>query len=129
MRLPTIECDYLVEKAGDGTVNSVVIRLNTFKSKAMVKGATQKGNRETLSMVMVDYDYDGEGEVFEMDTVFYAGDIEKNGWEFRLPAKQIGQQMMIIYIDVYGNEYKEVKTLVDFQPVVQAVSNQETADA
>jgi site-specific DNA-methyltransferase (adenine-specific)/adenine-specific DNA-methyltransferase len=129
MRLPTIECDYLVEKAGDGTVNSVVIRLNTFKSKAMVKGATQKGNRETLSMVMVDYDYDGEGEVFEMDTVFYAGDIEKNGWEFRLPAKQIGQQMMIIYLDVYGNEYKEVKTLVDFQPVVQAVSNQETADA
>lgn len=114
MRLPIIECDYLAEKAGDGAVNDVVIHLKTFKSKALVKGATQKGNRETLSMVMIDYDYDGEGETFEMDAAFYAGDIEKNGWKIRLPAAQIGQQMMIIYIDIYGNEYKEVKTLADF---------------
>lgn len=129
MRLPTIECDYLAEKAGDGTVNNVVIRLKTFKSKALVKGATQKGNRETLSMVMIDYDYDGEGEVFEMDAAFYAGDIEKKGWEIQLPARQIGQQVMIIYIDIYGNEYKEVKTMADFQPLAQPAADQETADA
>lgn len=129
MRLPTVECDYLAEKARDGSEDNLVIRIKTFKSKALAKGATQKGNRETLSMVMVDYDYDGEGEVFEMDAAFYAGDIHKKGWEIHLPARQIGRQMMVIYIDIYGNEYKEVKTLADFQPIEQAVSDQESIDA
>jgi site-specific DNA-methyltransferase (adenine-specific)/adenine-specific DNA-methyltransferase len=117
MRLPTVQCEYLGKPADDGTIAEAVIRINTFESKAMIKGATQKANRETLSMVMVDYDYDGD--VFVMDTVFYAGEIEKNGWALHLPAKAIGAQMMIIYTDIYGNEYKEVKTLADFRPITQ----------
>jgi site-specific DNA-methyltransferase (adenine-specific)/adenine-specific DNA-methyltransferase len=63
-------------------------------------------------MVMVDYGYDGE--VFTQDTVFYASDIEKNDWEVRLPLESLGQRVMIIYIDIYGNEYREIKTLADF---------------
>jgi site-specific DNA-methyltransferase (adenine-specific)/adenine-specific DNA-methyltransferase len=95
-------------------INEAVICIKTFKSRAMVKGATQKGNLETLSMVMVDYDYDGE--VFALDAVFYAADIEKNGWEVRLPLESLGKQVMIIYMDIYGNEYREVKTPADFSP-------------
>ena len=93
----------------------------------MVKGATQKGNLETLSMVMVDYDYDGE--VFALDAVFYAGDIEKNGWEVRMPLESLGKQVMIIYIDIYGNEYKEIKTPADFQRVTDETSVEEAANA
>lgn len=63
-------------------------------------------------MVMVDYGYDRK--VFAQHTVFYASDIEKSGWEVRLPLVSLGQQVMIIYIDIYGNEYREIKTLADF---------------
>jgi len=113
IRLPEVACEYLIKPREGELINEAVIQIKTFKSKAMVKGATQKGNLETLSMVMVDYDYDGE--VFALDAVFYAGDIEKNGWEVRMPLESLGEQVMIIYIDIYGNEYKEIKTPADFQ--------------
>jgi len=32
----------------------------------------------------------------------------------QLPSEVLGQQTMIFYIDIYGNEYTEIKTLVDF---------------
>jgi len=115
IRLPEVECEYLVKPREGEMINEAVIRIKTFKSKAMVKGATQKGNRETLSMVMVDYDYNGE--VFALDAVFYAADIEKNDWEVRLPLESLGEQAMIIYMDIYGNEYREIKTADDFRPV------------
>jgi len=112
IRLPEVECDYLLRPRPGEMINEAVIRIKTFKSRAMVKGATQKGNLETLSMVMVDYDYDGE--VFALDAVFYAADIEKNGWEVRLPLESLCKQVMVIYMDIYGNEYREVKTPADF---------------
>ena len=114
IRLPEVECDYLLRPRPGEMINEAVICIKTFKSRAMVKGATQKGNLETLSMVMVDYDYDSE--VFALDAVFYASDIEKNGWEVRLPLESLGKQVMIIYVDIYGNEYREVKTPADFSP-------------
>jgi len=121
IRLPEVECDYLVKPRPGQLIDEAVIHIKTFKSKAMVKGATQKGNRETLSMVMVDYNYDGE--VFALDAVFYAADIEKNNWEVRLPLEPLGEQVMIIYMDIYGNEYREIKTTADFQPMNQEMPN------
>lgn len=113
IRLPQVACEYLTRSREGELLDEAIIHIKTFKSKAMAKGATQKENLETLSMVMVDYGYDGK--VFAQDTVFYASDIEKNGWEVRLPLKSLGQQAMIIYIDIYGNEYREIKTPADFQ--------------
>lgn len=113
IRLPEVECEYRIEPREGQLIGEAIIHIKTFKSRAMVKGATQKGNLETLSMVMVDYDYDGE--VFALDAVFYATDIEKNGWEIRLPLEALGKQVMIIYMDIYGNEYREIKTPTDFQ--------------
>jgi len=121
IRLPEVKCEYLVKPREGELIDEAVIQIKTFKSKAMVKGATQKGNRETLSMVMVDYDYplkepdEQEPPPFEPDQVFYASDIEKNDWEVRMPLQSLGEQAMIIYIDIYGNEYKEVKPPADFQ--------------
>jgi len=115
IRLPEVECEYLVKPREREMIDEAVIHIKTFKSKAMVKGATQKGNLETLSMVMVDYDYDGQ--VFALDAVFYAADIEKNDWEVRLPLESLGKQVMVIYMDIYGNEYREIKTADDFRSV------------
>jgi len=127
IRLPEVKCEYLVKPREGELIEEAVVQIKTFKSKAMVKGATQKGNLETLSMVMVDYDYDGE--VFAQDTAFYASDIEKNDWEARMPLESLGEQVMIIYIDIYGNEYKEIKSPADFRPAGNETSAEEIADA
>ena len=50
-------------------------------------------------MVMLDYDYDGE--IFVFDAVIYASEIEANNWEIHIPIQNIGNQVMIIYIDIY----------------------------
>jgi site-specific DNA-methyltransferase (adenine-specific)/adenine-specific DNA-methyltransferase len=67
-----------------------------------------KANRETLSMVMLDYDFDTESDVFDLDAVFYAEAIEKADWEVRFPLESIGKQLMAVFVDIYGNEAREV---------------------
>lgn len=83
------------------------IRIKAFKSEAVVREPLRKkGNRETLSMVMLDYDYDGD--VFDLDAVFYAAAIEEAGWEVRFPIESLGHQMMAVFVDIYGNEAREL---------------------
>lgn len=85
-----------------------VIRIKTFKSEAVVRDSTKKANRETLSMVMLDYDFDTESDVFDLDAVFYAEAIEKADWEVRFPLESVGKQLMAVFVDIYGNEAREV---------------------
>ena len=118
IRQPKVECIYSIEKPEGQFLEYAVIKIKTFKSEAMLKGASQLGNRESLSMVMVDFDYNGE--VFNLDKVYYASEIEKNGWKVFLSKDNFKDQIMIIYLDIYGNEYREVKTLQDFAEAKQA---------
>ncbi len=116
IHLPEVQCEYLI-RTGEGEpggATAAVIRIQTFQSKATVKGAAPKGNRETLAMVMVDYDYNGR--TFTLDAVFYADKIKKEGWEVRLPPASLSGRLMLIYVDIYGNEYREIKKPGDFQP-------------
>ena len=85
-----------------------VIRIKTFKSEAAVRDSTKKANRETLSMVMLDYDFDNESDVFDLDAVFYAEAIQKADWEVRFPLESVGKQLMAVFVDIYGNEAREV---------------------
>jgi len=84
-------------------------------------------NFESLSMVLVDKDFNGSE--FDMDEYYFADDLLpkkkkksdddaeqnlkeelKHTKEIKLPAiplKECGKRMMLIYIDVYGNEFKE----------------------
>jgi DNA modification methylase len=83
------------------------VSIKTFKSEAVVREPMRKkGNRETLSMVMLDYDY--QADVFDLDAVFYADAMEKAGWEVRFPLESLGQQVMAVFVDIYGNEAREL---------------------
>lgn len=122
IRQPKVECEYFVRQREGEMFKDAVVKIKTFKSEALAKGASQKGNRETLSMVLVDYDYPHDPtrkgkeppSPFELDAVYYASDIEANDWEVRLPLDSLGEHVMLIYIDIYGNEYTEVKSRADF---------------
>ena len=57
-------------------------------------------------MVMLDYDYDGD--IFDLDAVFYAEPLESANWEVRFPHGEMGSKVMAVFVDIYGNEAREV---------------------
>ena len=104
------ELDYVAgaDKRKGELLSEGVIRIKTFKSEAVVRDSTKKANRETLSMVMLDYDFDTESDVFDLDAVFYAEAIQRADWEVRFPLESVGKQIMAVFVDIYGNEAREV---------------------
>jgi len=63
--------------------------------------------------VMIVYDYNRG--YFDMDDKWFASDLEKNNYEIRFPVEKLTDRIMIIYMDVFGNERKEVKGEKDFK--------------
>jgi DNA modification methylase len=109
VRRPQLEYEAGVNKRKSDLIEEGFIKIKTFKSEAVVREPTRKkGNRETLSMLMLDYDFDGESDVFALDAVFYAEAIEDARWEVRFPLEPIGDQVMAVFVDIYGNEAREV---------------------
>jgi site-specific DNA-methyltransferase (adenine-specific)/adenine-specific DNA-methyltransferase len=108
IRSPDLNYVVTAEKRKGQSLIEGVIRIKTFKSEAVVRDSTKKANRETLSMVMLDYDFDIESDVFDLDEVFYAEAIQKADWEVRFPLESVGKQLMAVFVDIYGNEAREV---------------------
>lgn len=108
IRSPELDYVATANKRKGELLSEGVIRIKTFKSEAVVRDSTKKANRETLSMVMLDYDFDTESDVFDLDAVFYAEAIQKADWEVRFPLESIGKQLMAVFVDIYGNEAREV---------------------
>ncbi len=117
VQVPMGQCEYFIDnKKGQLKIGEVtkecVIKIEKFESKIISRKPLEFANLETLSMVMLDYDFDGD--VFDLDEVFYAEDLKKNGYEVRFAEDKVKEQIMVIYIDIFGNEKREVKTLKDF---------------
>ena len=109
VRRPDLEYEAGANKRKGELIEEGFIKIKTFKSEAVVREPMRKkGNRETLSMVMLDYDFDSESDVFDFDAVVYAEAIEKDNWEMRFPVEAIGNQVMAVFVDIYGNEAREV---------------------
>jgi DNA modification methylase len=117
IQVPQVETEYKIAKPKAATLlnqktKECVIKIKTFKSRTLTKSPEEFENFETLSMVMVDYNYDGK--VFDLDEVFYADTI-KPDFEVRFDGEKLDKQMMVIYLDIYGNEKKEILSLKDFK--------------
>jgi len=115
--------------------DTVKILIKSFTSQELEseKAQDEKGmkNFETLSAVFVDKNYNGKA--FEMDDAFFAdellpkkankkedGDddikaelkkIEKKGLEISFKKSELGKQIMVIYTDIYGNDFTETFTV------------------
>lgn len=115
VRRPELDYEAGANKRKGELIEEGFIKIKTFKSEAVVREPMRKkGNRETLSMVMLDYDFDSESDVFAFDAVFYAEAIEKAKWEVRFPVDAIGNQIMAVFVDIYGNEAREVIPAMKF---------------
>ena len=118
IQAPTVECKYFLDKPKKADLfnqktKECVVKIERFESRVISRKPLVFANLETLSIVMLDYDFDGE--VFDLDEVFYAEELKKNGYEVRFAEDKAKDQIMIIYIDIFGNEKREVKTLADFK--------------
>jgi len=117
IQVPTVECKYYMDKPKSPNLlnqktREYVITIEKFQSKIISRKPLEFANLETLSMVMLDYDFDGK--VFDLDEVFYAENLKKNDYEVRFAKDKVKRQIMVIYIDIFGNEKREVKTIKDF---------------
>jgi len=111
---PKVECDYYQDKEG-GLFDQMIIKIKKFEPVQISKKPVEfkDSKKEALSMVMIDEDYDGK--VFDMDHYFFNDEIVKNDFKVIFPKEKAGQKIMIIYLDVLGNEKVEVKDIKDFK--------------
>lgn len=99
---PVVELELAAKK------QAVSVKIKKFESKARLRGEDKVSKHDALSMVMVDYDYNGK--VFDLDKAFYANAIKDNKWKIELPAKEIKGDVMLVFLDIYGNEARIVVT-------------------
>jgi DNA modification methylase len=122
MRQPEVKSDLKVK----GTEYQITIKkfLSDFSEEETERDME---NFESLAMVLIDTDFDGE--TFDMDTYYFAEDLlpknkkKKEDDESEdikeelkhtnqiilplIPKKECGKKLMVIYVDIYGNEFKE----------------------
>ena len=82
------------------------LKIKKFGSRARLKGKEKIGKHDTLSMVMVDFNYNGK--VFDLDKVFYATALKDSGWKIEFPRKDVAGDVMLVFLDIYGNESRGV---------------------
>lgn len=97
---PRVECDYSTKEG------NLIVKIRHFESEAFAARPTTE-NIADLAMVLVDHSYDDE--VFRLDSAYFADDLVGTDWVFGIPEDEAGDRIMIIYIDLYGNEFRETK--------------------
>ncbi len=98
---PDVECEYYIKKQKGELFNEAVIKIKNFRSNIISKKPIpEELGLKSLSIVMIDYDYNGE--YFDRDDKWFAGDLEKNDYEIRFPVKKLTDRVIIIYMDVFG---------------------------
>lgn len=107
--------------------DKIVLKIKRFESAYSQDETGEKlKNFESLAMLLLDLNYDGEK--FMMTNYFFAhdllnhkvGDEEETEEEIKMelkkqkeiikefPKKDCGKEIMAIYVDIYGNEFREV---------------------
>ena len=112
---PDIECKCYIDNPKDKLFKEAVIKIKKFRSNVISKKPIPEVELsfKALSMVMIDYNFNGD--YFDMDDKWFASDLEKNEYEIRFPVERLKDQIMIVYMDVYGNEKKEILTVKNFK--------------
>lgn len=94
------------------TSNELEIQISNFKCNELL---SDKSNEEKnmsgfdlLSAVFIDKKFNGQA--FIMTDYLFSEDIEKNelGLMIKLSNSDVGDKVMIIYTDIYGNDFVEI---------------------
>lgn len=112
IRTPEVEYTIGTNKREGQLLDEAYIRIDTFRSEAMVREPIRKrANHESLAMVLVDFDYGTSGsepDIFDLDEAFYADKLQNADWEVRFPVERLGEKVMVVFVDIYGNEARDL---------------------
>jgi len=118
VRQPEVESELEVSD------DKVILKVNKFDSAYAADDDEKLENFESLAMILIDRNYNGE--TFLMTDFYFAEDLlpkkkkKKVDEEIKkelkaqkeivkeFPKKNCGANVMVIYVDIYGNEFKEV---------------------
>ena len=115
---PDIKYQLSVKKRKGEHSQRAFIKINTFKSSpAIYEESAVSDCRETLSLVMVDYNFDNKNRVFNFDEVFYGSELKDSEWtvDFEFVKITGSKHIMAIFVDIYGNEARELLAVKDFK--------------
>ncbi|MEO7839115.1 MAG: site-specific DNA-methyltransferase [Anaerolineales bacterium] len=105
---PTVKYKTGVKKRTGQLLEEAFIKLEGFESKARIRGGLELRRVDAFSMLLLDLDYNGE--VFQLHTYLYAKDMEAADWHAWFPVEAIGKEIMVVFMDIYGNEATQVIT-------------------
>ena len=110
IRRPQLKYSVGVKASKGNQTETAFIKITTFKSEASVcDPLPERDNLETLSMLMLDLNYGGISEdAFEFNRVFWADALKNEDWTASFPKTEIGSNVMAIFVDIYGNEAREL---------------------
>ena len=91
------------------SADKVILKVSKFQSTDLQD--EDKDNFESFAMLLVDLRYNGKH--FVMTESYFVDDLEinKKGTILKFNRSDCGDAIMVIYIDIYGNEFKEVLSL------------------
>lgn len=105
----SIGFDFVQPPSVEFEIAKGVLKIKKFRSNSRMKGE----QKTELSMILIDYDYNGE--VFDIDDVFYNKDIyetntktKKSQLKKAIKIKPIDKKAMFIFVDNAGNEKRMV---------------------
>lgn len=105
-RTPVVKSALKIEDA------YVTLEIQDFQSKEMSSGKTmeekEKSGFELLSAVYIDRDYNEKG--FELSDYYFLEDLKilDTGIRISLERSLVGEQIMVIYTDIFGNDLTEI---------------------
>ena len=105
IRPPQVEWSVGVEERTGQSLQEAYLKVQKFESRAYLRGQDTRGGLETFSTLMLDLNYNGD--VFDFDTVFYAHQLHDSDWQVWFPVESLGENIMVVFIDIYGNEARE----------------------
>jgi len=106
IRPPAVDWVAGLKRKNGQASGAAFLKIKKFKSHARLHGQETHGGLETFSMLMLDFDYGGD--VFDLDAVFYAHQLEGSKWEAAFLSERIGDKVMAVFIDIHGNEARVV---------------------
>lgn len=106
IQIPNTKCEYFIEN------DIAIIKINEFYSRVISKKPLELDNLESLSMVFIDYNYNHE--YLKLEEVYYADKLKKNDYKIELNTWKLDSDCMIVYIDIFWNEKREIINLSTF---------------
>jgi hypothetical protein len=96
--------------------SNLQVQLVDFESQS--NWQSEPKGRDDLAMVLIDIDYDGDHVA--VDLIQFAEDYSNAGWQLDIPMSDVGDVVMVVFVDIYGNEYREAKAVDSFESVAEA---------